>query len=312
MIHEMTTNKTILIIGSSNTDMVIKADKFPLPGETILGGKFFMFPGGKGANQAVAASRLGGAVTFITKIGNDIFGKQALQQFKNEGIRTEYVMSDSENPSGVALITVDSKGENTIVVAQGSNAALMPADLGKAQEEFKKQDIVLMQLEIPLQTVMYVAQEVHQLGKKVIFNPAPARPLPAELFKTLYAITPNKAETEAIADVQITDTKSIESAAKKIYKKGVQHVIITLGARGAFLYNNEGGRLIEAPKVHAVDSTAAGDVFNGALATALAEGANLDDAVGFANHAASISVTKMGAQASAPYRNELNTTNKHA
>lgn len=297
--------QSIVVIGSSNTDMVIKADKFPLPGETILGGKFFMFPGGKGANQAVAASRLGGNVTFIAKVGNDIFGKQALQQFKKEGIRTEYVISDAEHPSGVALITVDAKGENTIVVAQGSNGTLSAQDVHRAEKEFESLEIILMQLEIPISTVVHAARLAKQKGKKVILNPAPAMPLPSDLFGDLFMITPNKSETEAITGMEIKDMNSVRSAAAKLRDKGVEHVVITLGPEGAFIFDNDGGRHIKAPRVNAVDSTAAGDVFNGALAVAISEGKSIDDAVSFANRAAAISVTKMGAQASAPYRNEL-------
>jgi len=285
--------------------MVIKADKFPLPGETILGGKFFMFPGGKGANQAVAASRLGGNVIFIAKVGNDIFGEQALQQFRKEGIHTGYVTADAVHPSGVALITVDAKGENTIVVAQGSNGALLPDDLEKAAKEFEHAEILLMQLEIPLQTVLHAAKLAKRLGKKVILNPAPAMPLPEELFINLYMITPNMSETEALTGIEITDMLSIKKAAEKIKEKGVANVVITLGREGAYIFNEDGGRQIATPNVKAIDSTAAGDVFNGALAVAISEGNGLDQAVEFANRAAALSVTKMGAQASAPFRNEL-------
>lgn len=298
-------SSSILVIGSSNTDMVIKAETFPAPGETILGGQFFMFPGGKGANQAVAASRLGGDVTFIAKIGNDIFGKQALQQFKKEGIHTDFILADAENPSGVALITVDANGENTIVVAQGANGALTAEDLSKASAEFTRVDILLMQLEIPIDTVVHAARLAKQAGKKVILNPAPAAVLPEALFKDLHIITPNRSETETLAGIVIKDAASIDAAAKRLKAKGVEHVIITLGSEGAYLYDDQGGRHIATPTVKAVDTTAAGDVFNGALAVALAEQMSLDDAVAFANRAAAISVTKMGAQASAPYRNEL-------
>ena len=297
--------QSIIIIGSSNTDMVIKADKFPLPGETILGGKFFMFPGGKGANQAVAASRLGGNVTFITKIGNDVFGKQALQQFRKEGIQTDFIIADADHPSGVALITVDAKGENSIVVAQGANGELSIADLAKAKIEIEQHDILLMQLEIPLPTVVYAAEIAFQRGKKVILNPAPAMPLPVELFKTLFVITPNESEAETLSGIEITDDNSIEKAAQKIKVKGVKNVIITLGSRGAYLLTEETDQFISAPMVKAIDTTAAGDVFNGALAVAVAEGKSLSDSIAFASQAASISVTKMGAQASAPYRNEI-------
>lgn len=299
-------NSSILVIGSSNTDMVIKADKLPLPGETILGGRFFMYPGGKGANQAVAAARLGGRVTLISKVGNDIFGKEVLQELKKEGINTDFIISDLENPSGVALITVDSKGENSIVVVQGSNGALTPEDIQKAIREFSKIEILLMQLEIPLQTVLYSAKYAHSLGKKVILNPAPAMYIPQELFKILYLITPNKSEAEMLTGIKISNLRSIEEAARNLKEKGVRNVIVTLGSQGAYIFNEEGGELISPPAVKAVDTTAAGDVFNGALSVAISEGKSFEEAVNFANHAAAISVTRMGAQASAPYLDELN------
>lgn len=301
----MSTSKSIIVVGSSNTDMVIQTHKFPVPGETLLGGKFFLFPGGKGANQAVAAARLGGLVTFIAKIGNDIFGEQALQQFKKEGILTDYIISDPSNPSGVALITVDAKGENTIVVAQGANGALTSKDIQKANEEFENTSIVLMQLEIPLDAVLHTAKLATQHGKKVILNPAPARQLPDALLKELFIITPNESETETLLGIKITDMNSVHAAAKQLHEKGVAHAIITLGSEGAYLYNAEGGKHIPTTKVTPVDSTAAGDVFNGALAVAISEGKSLSEAIKFANRAAAISVTRMGAQASAPFRNEL-------
>ena len=297
--------KSIIVVGSANTDMVIKADKFPLPGETILGGKFFMFPGGKGANQAVAASRLKGKVIFIVKVGNDIFGKQALHQFSKEGINTDFIVTDQNQPSGVALITIDSKGENTIVVAQGANGTLSSEDVQKAEKEFERADIVLMQLEIPIDTVIHAAKLATLRGKKVILNPAPARHLPDDLLNKLFIITPNESETETLLGIKISDMNSIQSAARKLHEKGVTNVVITLGAEGAYLYNTQGGRHITTAKVETVDTTAAGDVFNGALAVAISENKTLDQAVEFANRAAAISVTRMGAQASAPYRNEI-------
>jgi len=297
--------KSIIVIGSSNTDMVIKAPKFPVPGETLLGGTFFMFPGGKGANQAVAAARLGGQITFIARLGSDIFGDQAMQQFKQEGINTQYIISDPKNPSGVALITLDAKGENTIVVAQGANGALTPEDVNKAEKEFEKAGIILMQLETPLATIRSTAAWASRAGKKVILNPAPAQPLPEGLFKELFIITPNESETETLVGIKISDLSSLEQAAQKLYRLGVKNVVITLGAEGAYLFNSEGGRHIPTRKVTPVDTTAAGDVFNGALAVAIAEGKSLDQAVEFANGAAALSVTRMGAQSSAPYRSEL-------
>ena len=296
--------QSIIVIGSSNTDMVIKTEKFPLPGQTILGGEFFMFAGGKGANQAVAGARLGGNITFVTKIGNDIFGKQAFQQFNKEGIRTDFIVEDSEHASGVALITVDAKGENTIVVAQGANAFLTKEDLMNVKE-IEKHDILLMQLEIPIPTLLFAAKLFAQQGKRVILNPAPAMSLPVEIYKTLYLITPNESEAEILSGIKITDDTSIKKAAKKINEMGVRNVVITLGSRGAYMRHDGNEKFIPAPIVKAIDTTAAGDVFNGALAIAIAEGNDLQDAVEFANEAAAISVTKMGAQNSAPYRNEI-------
>jgi ribokinase len=300
----MTDLRTILVIGSSNTDMVIKTKKFPLPGETLLGGNFFMFPGGKGANQAVAAARLGGRVTLITKTGRDIFGSQTRAGFAQENINTAFVLEDPINPSGVALITVDTKGENTIVVASGANAALQPKDLHDAMDEFTKSGIILLQLEIPLETVEYAASLGTKLGKKVILNPAPATQLPPSLLKNLFLITPNESEAESLTGIRITDEESLKKASEKLKETGVQNIVITVGAAGAFVYNGITARMVPAPTVQAVDTTAAGDVFNGAIAVALAEGHNLESAVAFGNECAAISVTRMGAQSSAPYRNE--------
>ena len=300
-----TSRRQILVVGSSNTDMVIKAAHLPRPGETILGGTFFMNPGGKGANQAVAIARLGGPVTFICKTGSDIFGHQSQQLFEEEGINTSYVFSDSGNPSGVALITVDEKAENCIVVASGANANLLPSDLEKAEEAIERADLVLMQLEVPMETVCFVADIAWQKGKKVILNPAPAHPLPADLLRHLYLITPNETEAEMITGVKITDESSAGGAARALSGMGGQHVIITLGSKGALIYSNGKAEMVPALKVEAVDTTAAGDVFNGALTVALSEGRSLKEAARFACKASAISVTRVGAQSSAPYRNEV-------
>lgn len=300
-----TSRRQILVVGSSNTDMVIKAAHLPRPGETILGGTFFMNPGGKGANQAVAIARLGGSVTFICKTGSDIFGHQSQQLFEEEGINTSYVFSDSGNPSGVALITVDEKAENCIVVASGANANLLPSDLAKAEEAIEQADLILMQLEVPMETVCFVADIAWQKGKKVILNPAPAHPLPADLLRHLYLITPNETEAEMITGVKITDESSAGEAARLLSEMGVQHVIITLGSKGALIYSDGKAEMVPALKVEAVDTTAAGDVFNGALTVALSEVRSLKEAARFACKASAISVTRVGAQSSAPYRNEV-------
>ena len=288
--------------------MVIKAEKLPRPGETILGGTFFMNPGGKGANQAVAAARLDGQVTFICKTGNDIFGNKAKQLFEEEGIDTSFVFSDPVNPSGIALIMVDAKAENCIAVASGANANLLPADISFAYSAIEKADIILMQLEIPVETIKYVSDIARKLNKKVILNPAPAQPLDKELLQSLYLITPNETEAEMISGIKITDNDSLLACARAICNLGVQSVIITMGAKGAFIYNDVFKEIIPATEVNAVDTTAAGDVFNGALTVAISEGLNLPEAVRFANKAAAISVTRLGAQSSAPYREEISPT----
>jgi ribokinase len=298
-------NRTIVVVGSTNTDMVIKTTKLPLPGETILGGDFLMTPGGKGANQAVAAARLGGNVTLVAKTGEDIFGRQAKSLFESENLDTEFLFSDSESPSGIALITVDNHAENCIVVAPGANARLCRPDIDKASSAVLNADIILMQLEIPLDTVVYTTEIAFKAGKKVILNPAPAQALPAGLLKMIYLITPNETEAGLLTGIHVTDQKSAESAARVLLGKGVEVVVVTLGSKGALLVSSDICELIPGYQVEAVDTTAAGDCFNGALAVALSEGAGLENAVRIANRAASVSVTRMGAQASAPYRSEV-------
>src|ERR1017187_2239169 len=250
----------IFVIGSANTDMVIKSAKLPLPGETILGGSFFMNAGGKGANQAVAASRLGGMVALVAKVGNDIFGKQTIEGLQKENINTDFVFTDDTAPSGTALIMVNEEGENCIAVAPGANANLSPGDI--------------------------------------------------EILKGLFLIAPNEAEASLLTGISVADEKSAAQAAEVLLNNGVQNVIITLGKKGAYFQNKELKLLVNAPVVQALDTTAAGDTFSGALAVALTE--NLDQtaigwemAIQFAVEAASISVTRLGAQASVPYRNEI-------
>jgi ribokinase len=295
----------ILVIGSTNTDMVIKTAKIPSPGETILGGTFLMNPGGKGANQAVAAARLGGNVTFVTKRGNDLFGNQAVGLLMREDIDTQFVIKDNNLPSGVALITVDARGENTIVVAPGSNGNLRTEDIPDDLLKDKKYDILLLQLEIPLESVLYSAKTASEAGMKVILNPAPATNLPEDLFSHCWLFTPNETEAEILTGIRVHDTITADKAAIVLQEKGVTNVIITLGSAGAFVKSEKFTGMVPGVKVDAVDTTAAGDVFNGALAVSLAEGNTIEEAVKFANKAASISVTRMGAQASAPYRHEV-------
>jgi ribokinase len=295
----------ILVVGSSNTDMIIKLDRIPRPGETILGGAFVTAAGGKGANQAVGAARAGGQVTFIARVGQDMFGDQAVAGFATDGINVDHVSRDKTNPSGVALIFVAKDGENSIAVAGGANAKLSPADVRKAKAAFADASVLVMQLEIPLESVQAAADLAVKDGVRVILNPAPAQPLPDKLLKCVSILTPNETEAELLTGIAVTDTASAAVAAAKLRARGVQTVIITLGARGAFVATESGGQLVSGFKVEAVDTTAAGDIFNGALAVALAEGKPLDQAVRFGHAAAAISVTRLGAQPSAPTRREI-------
>lgn len=295
----------IVVIGSTNMDMVVKASHIPVPGETVLGGAFLMNPGGKGANQAVSIARLGGEITFISKVGNDVFGRQSIQAFEEEGIDISGVLSDHSVPSGVALITVDELGENSIVVASGANLNLTPDDVEKYLEKIPNIGILLMQLEIPMETVKFAAQYASSKGIQVILNPAPANALIPELFRMIDIITPNSNEAEMLTGIAVNDVDTARKAAESLHQQGVKNVAITLGAKGAVLLNEEGFYVIPATKVEAVDTTAAGDVFNGALALAIAEDKDLLSAVQFACKAASITATRMGAQSSIPYRKEL-------
>ena len=298
-------SERLVVIGSCNTDMVINMERLPLPGETIIGGNFFMNAGGKGANQAVAAARLGGNVSFMAKVGNDHFGSRSIEQYKAEGVDVAHITIDNDQPSGVALIMVDSHGENCIAVASGANARLMPADVERAKGMIEQGDIVLMQLETPMETVEYAARLAHGNGKKVILNPAPAMSLSDALLGNLYMLIANETETEFLTGVKITDMESVCRAADVISDKGVKNVVITLGSKGAFVKENGTYHKVPAIKVKAVDATAAGDTFCGALCVALAERKGILEAVEFANKCASVTVTRMGAQSSLPYRAEI-------
>ena len=296
--------KKIIVIGSSNVDMVVRTSHLPAPGETILGGEFFMNQGGKGANQAVAIKRLGGNLIFMAKLGNDVLGRQSVGYFKKEGIDTRYIALDEDSASGVALISVDDHAENSIVVASGANMLLNEQDVDKMLEEMCEGDILLMQLEIPLQTVEYAARKAFGKGVKVVLNPAPARSLPKELFRHLYMVTPNRIEAEMLTGIKIANDADVEKVAEEICAMGVKNVIITLGSKGCLIREEGVSYRIDAFKVEPVDTTAAGDTFNGALCVGLSEGMDLKQAAVMASKASSIAVTRMGAQSSIPYREE--------
>jgi ribokinase len=299
----------IIVVGSSNTDMVIKMKRIPAPGETVLGGTFFMNAGGKGANQAVAAARLGGTVSLVCKTGSDIFGQEAIAGFKKENINTDLIFTDAQKPSGVALITVDENGENCIVVAPGANASLSVGDIGEIEDLIIGAEIILMQLEIPLKTVAYIADFAAENEIPVILNPAPGCELPDELLKNISIITPNENEAEKLTGITVTDIRSAKLAARSLCERGVETVIITLGAEGALLFDRGVATHIPGYKVKPLDTTAAGDVFNGALTVAISEKRSLEEAIDLACKAAAISVTRLGAQASAPFADEIGAFN---
>ncbi len=299
-------NEKIVVIGSSNTDMILKTPRIPKPGETILGGDFSMAPGGKGANQAVAAARAGADVCFVARLGKDIFGEQALAGFKNDGINTKHISFDDTSSSGVALIFVSDDGENSIGVGSGANAKLSEDDILSAREVIASADIVLLQLEIPIEAVEAAASIASENGVKVILNPAPARPLGDELLQSISVLTPNESEAGLLTGVKVHTEEDCLEAAQILRDRGVNTVIITLGSKGAFAVGpGFAGLVCGFDVAQVVDTTAAGDVFNGALAVALAQNKPLKEAIAFANAAGALSVTKLGAQPSAPHLEDI-------
>ncbi|MHC5060528.1 MAG: ribokinase [Planctomycetota bacterium] len=297
--------KKIVVVGSSNTDMIIKVPWIPKPGETILGGRFSTAPGGKGANQAVAAARAGGDVTFLARIGDDMFGQKAKEGFVKDNINVDCILTDENEPSGVALICVDEEGENIIAVAGGSNAKLTPEDIEKQSEVLSSADILVGQLETPLDTIYKAFSIASAAGVKAILNPAPAQELSDELLSCVSILTPNESEAELLTGIKVDSEAGAAKAADVLMGKGIETVLLTMGSRGAYIATAEFKELIAGFKVKAVDATAAGDVFNGALAVAIAQEKPLREAVSFANAAAALSVTKLGAQPSAPTKEDI-------
>jgi ribokinase len=290
----------IAVVGSANTDMVIKAERIPAPGETVIGREFVMAPGGKGANQAVAAARLGAEVTFVARLGSDVFGDRAIAGYEQEGIDTTWIVRDPETASGVALIFVDEAGENSIAVASGANARLAAEDVERAQDAIASADVLLVQLEVPLAALSRAIEIAHSAGVRVILNPAPAREVPASLLSRVSIATPNEHEIKVV----VGKGDRVRSVAKML-DAGTQTVLVTLGAQGV-LWAEKGQQVrIPAFRVQAVDTTAAGDAFNGALAYALASELAMQEAIRYASAAAAIAVTRMGAQPSLPTRTEV-------
>ncbi|MEQ6391020.1 ribokinase [Bacillaceae bacterium S4-13-58] len=296
----------IVVVGSYVVDLMSRTPHMPKPGETVLGGPFKMGPGGKGGNQAVAAARLGSDVTMVTKVGEDVFGQEAVKNFTNEGIATTYVTRHPEESTGAALIAVDNDSENMIVVALGACGKLTSADVGEAEPAFSNADIVLVQLETSLEAVEKAVNMANELGKPVILNPAPFQEIDEALLKEVTYLTPNETEASLLTGIEVVDEETSRKAAIALVDQGVGTVIITLGKQGCFVYDGKDeGRLIEGIKVEAVDATGAGDAFSGAFATYIASGLTVDQAAKRANVVAALSVTKVGTSPAMPYEKDV-------
>lgn len=295
----------VTVVGSLNMDLVARAPRIPQPGETILGGEFQTAPGGKGANQAVAAARLGAQVSMVGRVGRDAFGTALLDNLAAAGVDHTYVTQDPEAASGVALIVVDDAGENSIVVASGANMRISAADVDAAETAIAGADICLLQLESPLEVVTRSAEVAHAYGVTVVLNPAPARPLPAALLSLIDVLVPNEGETALLTGQPVDDLAAADSAAATLRGMGVGTVILTLGERGALLAQEGATDRFPAFAVTPIDTTAAGDAFVGGFAVALGEGRSLADAVRWGNAAGALATTKMGAQPSLPHRTAL-------
>ncbi|MCD6301244.1 MAG: ribokinase, partial [Staphylothermus sp.] len=287
-------------------DFYVTLPKLPVPGETVLGHNFVMKPGGKGANQAVATARLGAYTYMVGRVGKDIFAERLLDNFAKNKVDTKYISIDNTTHTGVAFILLEeSTGENMIAVAPGADAHVSREDVEKAVLAIKESDIVLLQLEIPLETVVYAVKKAFEIGKKVILNPAPANQLPDEIYKYIYVITPNRVEAELLTGIKVNTVEDAVKAGKILISKGVKYVVITMGSKGSVVVSKDIAEHVPAYKVEPIDTTGAGDAFNGALAVFLAEGYNIIEACKRANAAAAIQITKIGAQEGLPTREEL-------
>ncbi len=301
----MSEKPRVMIVGSFNTDLAVRTPHIPVGGETILGGGFITGPGGKGANQAVAAARLGADTSMLVKLGTDMFGDQAAENLQREGISSQLLLRSSESHTGVAFIVVDDNGENMIVVAGGTNNLLSVADVEKARTVIEQASVLLLQLEIPMEAVEQAIRIAHEAGVRVILNPAPGRDLDASLLSMVDVLTPNETEAQLITGMPVKSLEQAEAAARQLVQTGVGAVVMTLGGKGALVVTPEYVRHVPGKQVKVVDTTGAGDAFSGALAVALAEKKELVDAVAFANAAAALQVTRFGTAPVMPYRKEV-------
>ena len=295
----------IVVVGSLHMDLTIKTKTLPSLGETVLGDEFKMSPGGKGANQAVAAAKLGGNVTLIGRVGSEAFGTDLMRNAGQYRINTKFIVQDKETQTGLALIMVDQNGNNIIAVAPGADLRCSKEDIDRADSVIKSADIFLVQLETPFQVVQHAIQKAFQFRVKVILNPSPARRLPESLLKKVYVLTPNESEAEKLSGISITDLTSAKKAITEILKKGTENIVLTMGKEGALVGAKGEIVHVNSPKVDPVDTTGAGDAFCGALAVAISSGENLQKAVVYANCAGALATTKIGAQEALPTREEL-------
>lgn len=295
----------IIVIGSTNTDMTIQSDVLPSVGDIVTGGRFRVAPGGKGANQAIAAARLGGSVTLITKTGNDLFGRQAKQMFASEGVYTDYIFPDANNPSGVSLIMMNNEGQKYISIAQGSITTLSLQDIDKTRSVIRDSSVMLIELETPIETAVYAARIARECGLDVVINPSPQQWLPDEIFRLATIMIPNKMEAAKLTGILIRDYDSAFEAARIICEKGVGTVIVTMGADGAVVVSKDTSFVAEAKEVKVKDTFGAGDVFCAALCVGLSEEMSLRRAVSMASCAASLMVSREGLIEALPYRYEI-------
>ena len=295
----------VIVIGSSNTEMIFQAPDIPAAGETVLGSSFSISPGGRGVNQAIAAARAGGEVVFIGRTGNDLFGEQVIQVLKQDKIDTSYVNRDKSVASGISSIVVDAQGESGITITAGANKNLSENDLINAKDSIGSADIVLLQLDIPIDTVRFAADMARSSGAKVILNPSPALSVSDELLKSISILTPDASQAEKLTGITITDERSAELAGRILLERGLNRVIITLRSKGAMVIDNGGAEHVPGFEMKSIDTSVVNDVFNGTLVVALAEGKNFYEAVLFANAAAAISASRLGALSSIPYRHEI-------
>ncbi|WP_166370785.1 ribokinase [Psychromonas sp. SA13A] len=297
--------RQLTVLGSVNADHVLRVGSFPRPGETLHGQGYSVIAGGKGANQAVAAARLGANVSFIACVGDDSFGLNIRQEFEKDGINIDAVMIEKDTPTGIAMIQVAATGENSICISAEANACLTPQRIAAHTRIIEQADMLLLQLEVPMESIEYAAEIANKSGTTVILNPAPAQHLSDKLLKLIDIITPNETEAEILTGIKVFDAQSAQLAADALHKKQIKTVLITLGSQGVWLSKEGEGSQIMGYKVDAVDTTAAGDTFNGAFLTALLEDKSLNEAVQFAHAAAAITVTGQGAQSSIPYRKDV-------